>query len=252
MKYSGGKHGISKHLLPIVLKDRKFGQWYWEPFVGGCGMMDKVSGNRIGSDVNECLIACLDALSGGWIPPESISREFYSECRIKYNKKSYSIDEMKMIGYVGINGSYGGRYYDGGYAGITTTNQGKIRNYPAEAFKNVMNQAPKIKGVDFISGNYLDMGHPDEPCIIYCDPPYANTKSYIEASKSGFHSIVFWQWCRHMVSNGHQVFISEYEAPDDFVCVWQKEVKSSLSANGVAGGSKKSVEKLFIHESQVN
>ena len=27
--------------------------------------------------------------------------------------------------------------------------------------------------------------------------------------------------------------------------VWQQEVKSSLSANGVAGGSKVSVEKLF-------
>ena len=30
-----------------------------------------------------------------------------------------------------------------------------------------------------------------------------------------------------------------------FECIWQQEVKSSLSANGKAGGSKTSVEKLF-------
>ena len=33
--------------------------------------------------------------------------------------------------------------------------------------------------------------------------------------------------------------------PDDFECVWSKEVSSSLRANGVASGDKKSVERLF-------
>ena len=41
------------------------------------------------------------------------------------------------------------------------------------------------------------------------------------------------------------IFVSEYNAPDDFKCVWQKEAKSSLSANGKIGGNKISVEKLF-------
>lgn len=41
------------------------------------------------------------------------------------------------------------------------------------------------------------------------------------------------------------VFVSEYNAPADFECVWQKEAKSSLSANGKIGGNKVSVEKLF-------
>ena len=45
----------------------------------------------------------------------------------------------------------------------------------------------------------------------------------------------------------HKVFISEYNAPDDFVSVWQKEITSSL---GKDTGSKKGVEKLFVHESQ--
>ena len=48
-----------------------------------------------------------------------------------------------------------------------------------------------------------------------------------------------------MSNKGHKVFVSEYSAPDDFECVWEKQAKSSLSANGVIGGSKTSTEKLF-------
>ena len=57
MKYMGSKNRIAKYLLPIILKDRKEGQWYVEPFVGGANMIDKVDGNRIGADNNEYLIA---------------------------------------------------------------------------------------------------------------------------------------------------------------------------------------------------
>jgi DNA adenine methylase len=45
--------------------------------------------------------------------------------------------------------------------------------------------------------------------------------------------------------------MSEYQMPDDFICIWEKETKSSLSANGKSGGNKKSTEKLFVHNSQL-
>ena len=108
MKYMGSKNRIAKHILPIMLKDRKDGQYWVEPFVGGANMIDKVAGNRIGADVNESLIMCLKALSNGWFPPEFISRELYNECRSAY----YSGCTSAIIGYVGINGSYGGRWLD--------------------------------------------------------------------------------------------------------------------------------------------
>lgn len=47
--------------------------------------------------------------------------------------------------------------------------------------------------------------------------------------------------------DGHKVFVSEYTAPDDFVCVWSKQVNNSLTKDT---GSKKGVECLFIHKSQ--
>lgn len=53
----GGKNRIVKELLPIILKDRQPNQWYLEPFVGGCNMIDKVEGNRIGNDANKYVIA---------------------------------------------------------------------------------------------------------------------------------------------------------------------------------------------------
>jgi len=244
MKYNGSKARIAKFIKEIILASRIDGQVVYEPFVGGANFTSSIDGNRMGSDVNECLIACLDAISKGWIPPQEISREFYNECRTKYNSKSYSILESHIIGYVGINGSYGGRYYDGGYAGTITDKHGKIRNYPLESFNNVMNQAEKLKGVTFLSCDYKESVIPVNS-IIYCDPPYSGTKEYIEAKKSGFDSAEFWGWCRDKANQGHKVFISEYNAPDDFVCLWEKEVKSSLSANGKSGGSKKSIERLF-------
>ena len=35
MKYQGSKRRIAKDILPIILRDRKNGQFYVEPFVGG-------------------------------------------------------------------------------------------------------------------------------------------------------------------------------------------------------------------------
>ena len=56
MKYMGSKNRIAKHILPIILKDRKENQYYVEPFVGGANIIDKVGGNRIGADINPYLI----------------------------------------------------------------------------------------------------------------------------------------------------------------------------------------------------
>lgn len=55
----------------------------------------------------------------------------------------------------------------------------------------------------------------------------------------------FWQWCRERVYDGHKVYISEYQAPDDFICIREKEIINRLNTN-----KKKATEKLFIYEGQ--
>jgi len=52
----GSKNRIAKHILPIMLAERKPNQWWVEPFVGGANMIDKVGGNRIGADNNKLVL----------------------------------------------------------------------------------------------------------------------------------------------------------------------------------------------------
>lgn len=238
MKYMGSKNRIAKHILPIILKDRKPDQWYVEPFFGGGNSMQHVNGNRLGGELNWYIAEMWQELLKGWTP-EVLTKEQYN--LIKESKDEY---HPCLVGWTGIACSYSGKWF-GGFAGEVKT-QGGVRDYQAEAFANVEKQLPNLKGVIVEFSGYDELNIPHES-IIYCDPPYANTTTY----KDSFNHDVFWQWCRDKVIEGQKVFISEYQAPEDFVCVWQQEVKSSLSANGKSGGNKKSIEKLFVHKSQL-
>lgn len=229
------KNRIANEILPLILEDRKKDTWYVEPFVGGCNTIDKVSGFRIGNDSNYYLIEMWKALQNGWVPPDEITKDLHKDIRI--NKDKY---EPFLVGWVGFNCSYSGVFF-GGYAGKTNTKIGTIRDYQTEAIKNVMKQVNYIKDVKFYNEDYRKLEIPKQS-IIYCDPPYANVSSY---KVSEFDTGEFWQWCKEKVQQGHKVFVSEYSAPDDWECIWHKNVKSSLSANGKSGGNKDSVEKLF-------
>ena len=105
MQYMGSKARHAKELLPIILKDRKPGQWYVEPFVGGANMIDKVDGNRIGADVHPHLICLLDAVANGWIPPESVSEEEYKQA-----KSAKAIDAKTA--FMGFLCSFGSKWYN--------------------------------------------------------------------------------------------------------------------------------------------
>jgi DNA adenine methylase len=44
---------------------------------------------------------------------------------------------------------------------------------------------------------------------------------------------------------GHIVYVSEYSAPDDFECIWSKEISASVNNSIKSGRGLKAVEKLF-------
>ena len=104
-----------------------------------------------------------------------------------------------------------------------------------------MKQAPTLAGVKFIAAPFDRLKIPPRS-LIYCDPPYAGTTDY----KTKFDHSVFWQWCREKVKEGHTVFVSEYNAPADFVCVWSKNITKNLHT----GPGRKTTEKLFVCVSQ--
>ncbi len=237
MKYMGSKNRYAKELLPIILKDRTENQWYVEPFVGGCNMIDKVIGNRIGSDSHRYLIGLWKALQmDGFLLPENISNDEYDY--IRKNKDGYP---PALVGFVGFGCSYAGKWF-GGYARGNDKN-GDPRNYCAESRRNVQRQRPKLKGVHFECIHYASLQIPPES-IVYCDPPYQHTTKY----KGKFDHAVFWWWCEGLARAGHSVFVSEYKAPVGWVSVWERKVNNTLTKDT---GSKQGVEKLFVFNAEL-
>lgn len=238
MQYLGSKSRIAKEILPLILADRKEGQYFVEPFCGGCNVTVNVSGSRIANDSNEYLIAMFVGLLSGENYPEQIGRELYNAVRACFRSGSNKYSPGFM-GWIGFMASYKGRFFDGGYSGAVVTAKGNTRDYIAEQIRNTARQLPKLRGVEFRSGDYKNLQIPDES-IIYCDPPYKDTKGYTV----GLDYDEFWQWCRERVYDGHKVYISEYQAPDDFIKIWEKPLQNNMNPD------KKVTERLFIYEGQ--
>lgn len=251
----GSKARFAKEILPIILKDRTTEQWYVEPFAGGMNTICEVVGNRIANDKNIHLIYMWIGLCNGEEYPKEISKELYDIARDVFNKQEKWYDNtvkfenygrklmtLDVVGWIGWMGSANGRFFDGGYSGKSNTKIGTVRDYIKESISNIEKQIPKMIGVKFDWADYNRLEIPNES-IIYCDIPYQGTKQY--STSKDFNHSSFWDWCRTKAKQGHTIFVSEYNAPDDFECVWSKEAKSSLSANGVIGGNKISTEKLF-------
>jgi len=229
----GSKARFAKEILPIILDGRKPEQWYVEPFAGGMNAICEVQGNRVANDIHYYLIQMWKELINGWIPNKITKEEYYN---VKSHQDKYP---AYFVGWAGFNCSYSGKWF-GGFAGKTKTKIGTTRDYQQEAIKNTLNQVPKMKGVALENKPYYELNLPINS-IIYCDPPYKGTTKYANS----FNHNDFWNWVRDISEQGHTVFVSEYNAPADFDCVWQKKAKSSLSANSKAGGNKSSIEKLF-------
>lgn len=235
MKYMGSKNKIAKDIIPIILDGRKENQWYIEPFCGGLGTFDKVDGNRLACDNNKYLITMWQGLQQNKERPIYITKELYSDARTEFNNKTNIKFSDFGIGWIGWMASFNGRFFDGGYSGTV----GK-RDYINEQIRNTEKQIPLIKGAVFESGDYREtsMLYPDNS-IIYCDIPYKGTKQY--ATSRDFNYESFYNWCRSMKKLGHKVFVSEYNAPEDFICVWEKEVTNSMNPTKTY----KPVEKLY-------
>jgi len=230
MVYMGSKRRLAKYLLPIILKDASPGQVYIEPFVGGANMICEVPDTfvRIGYDYHKPLIALLRAVRDGWLPPDkNLTREEYYH--VKNNKDKFSLHYYAFIGFCG----FGGVYWSGYSSDKEQTNYFKQRG------NNLLKQAPKLKGITFNFRDYTTLSIPGGS-IVYCDPPYQNTNT--SKYKKDIDHTHFWNWCKK-ISETSKVFISSYEAPEDFKCIYEKELHDTMS-------NKKSkivkVEKLFV------
>lgn len=240
MKYMGSKSKIAADIVPILKEYmRKHGcKAYVEPFVGGANVIDKMGGCvRIGTDLNRYLIELFLNANRVAEMPDTITHEHYSDVRDSYNRNTAEYPDWYK-GAVGFLASYNGRFFDGGYSGIRTTSEGTERNYYLEAKRNFLKQAKSIADVNFACGDYSAVTANCTGALIYCDPPYKNTKQY--GISRNFDTERFWQWCKKM-SRNNIVLVSEQAAPDGIQCIWEKECTRTIKYDK----TKTAVEKLY-------
>lgn len=238
MIYMGSKNRLSKQIVPIIQNYIDKGcNGYLEPFVGGANIIDKIEcDNKIGSDIDKYVISVLIGLQQGIEPPKEVSKEFYID--VKNNPDKYS---DFITGYIGYELSFGAKWF-GGYAKRDDAkHRGDIYSY-----KSCMKQAQNLKDIHFRTASFLDYSNL-HGYVIYCDPPYKNTTKY----KTGeFPYEQFYQWCREM-SKDNVVIISEYSMPDDFDCIWEKQVKITFDSNRECNNIKDfRREKLFMYKNK--
>ena len=162
-----------------------------------------------------------------------MNKELYQ--RVKDNKDCYP---KQVVAVAGLLATYNAKWF-GGYAGTVVTKTGVVRNYYDEAVRNVIGQIPLIKDVIFKHDTYLQINPVNS--VVYCDPPYFGTTGY----KDKIDYDDYWNWIRK-ISTHNIVLCSEYNAPEDFECVWSMETTTTLNHLG----RNNAIEKLFIKARQ--
>ena len=98
-----------------------------------------------------------------------------------------------------------------------------------------------LQSLQSLQVDYSEVDIP-ENSVIYCDPPYSGTNC---GKYGGFDSERFYRWAREQ----DNIFISEYDMPDDFIVVDEIE-KTVLSAAN--GNSQKATERLYTNARTYN
>lgn len=253
MRYCGSKKRFAKDIVPILMgsiKDEN--TLFVDMCCGGCSIVSEVPHTKKWAiDYNKYVIALWNKLKQNVIngyPGDNIPYEITEE---QYNsiKECYLNNDIRwpdyIIGYVGNALSYGSSWFNG----FVRTNynkrnkKGEPENHCHEAYNGLMKQIRNFKHMDtteFFYGSYDVFDFP-EHSVIYVDPPYSFTKKY----ESDFDTDKFWNWVRKMSIMGHEVFVSEYTAPSDFKCIWQKEKKDGMATTKRGVKQNIKIEKLW-------
>ena len=230
MQYFGGKARIATDIVDIINIYKKDNQAFLSPFLGGGWVEQFIKGKKILCDKHTYLIEMYKALQNGWLPPTELAKEEYMH--IKDNQD----EQPHLTGFVGFGCSFAGKWF-GGYAKDKSG-----RNYCLNAHNSILKKIENglLDNTKLLNDDYRNLNPHD--MIIYCDPPYKGTTQYDKNVVGEFNNNEFWDVMREWSKN-NTVLISEYDAPEDFEIVWQKEVK--LDIRDKNNEKQQRVEKLF-------
>lgn len=99
-----------------------------------------------------------------------------------------------------------------------------------------------LERLQSLQGDYKTISIPaDKSYVIYCDPPYKNTSSYLD----DFNHEEFYKWALKQ----DNCYISEYNMPDSFVRI---ALKSKLSLLSATGNRKMKEEGIWVSKENVS
>lgn len=231
MRYNGGKSVVGKRFAEVINLWGKDKHTYVEPFVGSAWVTIHIDHpHRLCFDANGHLIALWKALQGGWIPPEEVTEKEYHEAKdIKINSA--------FKAFVGFGCSWGGKWF-GGYA----PNAGNPEA-ARQSRDSLLRKAEKVEGVIFGHCDYRFL-YPKE-CIVYCDPPYADsTEAW--GLVDPFDHDEFWEKMREWTKEDNTIIISSYTAPEDFTCIADFDNVKVVSGNRGGEKVRSRTEKLWL------
>lgn len=237
MRYLGGKTRLAKEISQAILNDTPNRETYIEPFIGGGSTFFETARhfeNGYGGDAQEDLALMWRGLiAGSFTPPEIVSEEEWRT--LKYSNPS------ALRGFVGFGCSFAGRFFNG-YA----RNKGGT-NYAAQSARSVYKDLEKIDPtrITIKYSDYRDWS-PLTGDVVYCDPPYEGTLQYSspKTGVSAFDHEEFWNTMRDWRGRGVNVYVSEFNAPDDWEPIWEKKRKVGTGVQRNAAYIEK-VDKLF-------
>lgn len=232
-KYFGSKQRVAKHLVSGVLEYcRKHNLQYdriIEPFCGSGATLiqfrQRVNCPVIGTDREKCVICTLQSVQMGYVPPSSVTERQFIDL------KNDETNPLKAIVHIGA--SFMGQLGHHGFRNPgTCENLAKIARY-------IPLRRHLLQGIEFRVADYLDLEC--KGCLVLCDPPYLSAKKNWPKNYRGFDHEVFWKWAEHM-SLENIVIVSEYEAPENWRCIWRHVIRTANTFKL----NKVKVEKLFV------
>jgi DNA adenine methylase len=232
MSYLGGKAKCSQFIIDILNNEMFDNMNYIEPFIGYAHILRRVENKKsyIASDNNRLLIELLKGIQNNKKIPIISRSKYYI---LKYQTIITFERAIACFCY-----SYNGKEW-GGYA---PKDKSGLHNYVKQRtnyYKKLQNNSIFLK-TKITCKDYTKLKPKNS--LIYCDPPYEGTASY---GSNDFDNDKFWNYMRNWSKNNF-VFISEYKAPSDFVCVGSCVKRSTIAGNG---SKDERIEKLFIHKS---
>lgn len=241
-----------KDLTPILMEHVDENTLFVDAMMGGANVISEIPHpNKAGFEINRYVHELWKHLRDHGMDgiPEFVDEETYYDIKNDYINQTHKYPDY-LIGYVGNCCSYGGAWFNG-YARY---NPKKNEDHIREAYRGLKKQVENFKHLKrtcFHNWSYENIQYiweavePHADVVIYCDPPYANTKKY----ESDFDHAKFWAWVRMMsLRKGVYVYVSEYEAPDDFKCVWEKTKKDGMGTTKKGKKQNNKTEKLFVYD----